>query len=157
MWNWIVRIIRARSSRDDGVLVVSKESYDPVARLCRRLRWRLKYAADLPTALMRLRDQSFEVVLYDQDLPNQNWRMAVTSLSTIAPWSSIVLLSPRGHPELWNEVIRRGGHDILCKPISEEGAESALALAMARAKLRSSQDRRGSGGRRIGKRDIATA
>ena len=122
-----------------------------MVRLCGRLGWQLNYAPDLPTALLNLENQSFEVVIYDQDLPDQDWRQAVTSLATTAPWSSILLLSPLGHPELWNEVIRRGGHDILYKPISEGGAESAIALAMARAKLRSSQD-----SRTVGKGRIAT-
>ena len=85
-------------------------------------------------ASVNLKDRRFEVVIYDQDMPDQDWRSAVTSLAATAPWSSILLLSPPGHPELWNEV-QQGGHGMLNKPISEDGVESAVALAMARAKL----------------------
>lgn len=147
---WIVRATRVGDGRNGEVLVISKEEYESIGRFCRRLRWNLKYAADLPTALMNLRDQKFEVVIYDHELPDQDWRLAVTSLANTTPSSSILLLSPLGHPELWNEVIRRGGHDILCKPISDGGVESAVALAMARAKLTISRDKR-----RIDKRRTA--
>jgi DNA-binding response OmpR family regulator len=141
-FKWIVRATYLRDGRNEQVLVISKEDYESIGRFCRRLRWKLRYAADLPTALVNLQDQSFEVVIYDHDLPGQDWRSAVTTLANTAPSSSILLLSPLGHPELWNEVIRRGGHDMLCKPISDESFESAVALAMARAKLTSSLDRR---------------
>ena len=139
---WILRATRVRDDGNETVLVISKEQYESIGRFCRRLRWRLKYAADLPAALTNLQTQSFEVVIYDHELPDQDWRLAVTSLANLTPRSSILLLSPLGHPELWNEVIRRGGHDILCKPISDDGFESAVALAMARAKLTSNLDKR---------------
>jgi len=139
---WIVRLTRVGDGWNGKVLVISKEDYESIGRFCRRLRWNLRYAANLPTALMNLQDQSFEVVIYDHELPDQDWRLAVTSLANTSPRSSILLLSRLGHPELWNEVIRRGGHDMLCKPISKESFESAVALAMARAKLTSSLDKR---------------
>jgi DNA-binding response OmpR family regulator len=152
---WIVRVIRARHAGSERVLVISTETHELVERFCRRLEWKLTYAFDFQTALAILQDQSFEVIIYDQDLPHQDWRSAVTSLATTAPWSSILLLSPLGYPALWNEVIRRGGHDILYKPISE-AAGSVVALAMTRAKLRSSLDRRRIGKRNMNKRRIAT-
>jgi DNA-binding NarL/FixJ family response regulator len=130
---WIVRATRARKAGNESVLVISREGYDSVGRFCGRLHWELDYASDLRIALLKLQSRRFEVVIYDQDMLDQDWRSAVTSLATSAPLSSILLLSPRGHPELWNEVIRRGGHDILSKPISEDGVESTVALAMARA------------------------
>jgi DNA-binding NtrC family response regulator len=139
---WIVRATRARTADNERVLVISKAGYDSIGRLCMRLRWELDYAADLPIALMNLRNRRFDVVIYDQDVPDQDWRVAVTSLATAAPWSSILLLSPLGYPELWNEVIRRGGHDLLSKPISEDRVESAVALAMARAKSSRSRSNR---------------
>jgi len=139
---WIVRATRARTSDNERVLVISEADHTPIGRLCKRLRWELDYAADLQIALVNLQNRTFDVVIYDQHLPNQDWRLAVTSLAASAPLSSILLLSPRGHPELWNEVIRRGGHDILSKPISEDGVESTVALAMARAKSSRSRSSR---------------
>jgi FixJ family two-component response regulator len=133
---WIVRAAGARTAANQSVLVISKEGYDSIGRLCHRLQWELNYACDLPVALKDLRDRRFDVVIYDQDMPNEDWRLAVTSLAHTAPLSSILLLSPVRQPELWNEVIRRGGHDMLSKPISDESVESAVALAMARTKLR---------------------
>jgi DNA-binding NtrC family response regulator len=132
---WMVRASRARADRHERILVISRDAQEAIGRLCRRLRWEVEYAADLALGLVHLGNQRFDVVIYDQDLPNQDWRMAVSSLAGMAPRSSILLLSPRGNPELWPEVIRRGGHDMLSKPVSENGAESAVAMAIARAKM----------------------
>jgi CheY-like chemotaxis protein len=133
---WIVRAAGARSAGNQSVLVISREGLDSIGRLCRRLQWELNYASNLPAALQELQHRRFDVVIYDQDMPNEDWRLAVTSLAATAPWSSVLLLSPARQPELWNEVIRQGGHDMLNKPISEDVVESAVALAMARTKLR---------------------
>jgi DNA-binding NtrC family response regulator len=133
---WIVRAAGTRNDGKQRVLVISKEAYDAIGRLCRRLRWELNYATALADALMDLRDRRFDVVIYDQDLPDEDWRLAVTSLANTAPWSSVLLLSTGTQPELWNEVIRRGGHDTLSKQISDDDVESAVAMAMARTKLK---------------------
>jgi len=115
--------------------VISKDCYEAMGRLCSRLKLELIYCASFPLAVRKLQATPFDVVIFDQDLPHQNWGAAVGVLAQTSPESSIILLSTRRHPEVWNEVIRNGGHDMLEKPISEEGAESSIALAMARAEV----------------------
>lgn len=124
-----------RNSGNKRVLIVSAETYETFRRLCSRLRLELVYSMSLPRALLSLRDERFDVVIYDRELPQQDWRAAISALAQASPTSSILLLSPAIQPDLWSEVIRKGGHDMIGKPVSEERAESTLALAMARAKL----------------------
>jgi DNA-binding NtrC family response regulator len=141
--NLLRQAVFAPSSRNQRVLVISKDCYDAIGRLCSRLKLELIYCASLPLALSKLQAANFDVVIIDQDLPHQNWGASVGVLAQVSPGSSILLLSTRRHPEIWNEVIRNGGHDMLEKPISEEGAESTIALARARAlvnRIRTSQD-----------------
>jgi CheY-like chemotaxis protein len=133
--NRILRAVRAQTYANQKVLVVSRESYEVIARLCGRLKLELQYAGSLPAALKNLPRGRFDVVIYDQDMPDEDWRGAVTSLAQASPGSSILLLSTLRQPEIWNEVIRKGGHDILSKPVTEDGAESTIALARARAKV----------------------
>jgi DNA-binding NtrC family response regulator len=133
--NLLRQVVFSSSSRNQRVLVISKDCYDVIGRLCCRLKLELIYCASLPLALSKLQAASFDVVIFDQDLPHQNWGASVGVLAQISPGSSILLLSTRRHPEVWNEVIRNGGHDMLEKPISEEGAESTIALARARAQV----------------------
>lgn len=120
---------------DQRVLVVSEDRYDVIGRLCGRMSLELNYAATLPAALQILRNQQFDVVIYDHDMAAQDWRAAVSELAQASPSSSVLLLSSQKQPEIWNEVVRKGGHDMLSKPLSEEGAESTIALARARAKV----------------------
>lgn len=133
--NRILRAVRAQTHANQKVLVVSPDSYEAIGRLCRRLKLELQYAVSVPAALTNLGRGRFDVVIYDQDMPSEDWRQAVTLLAQASPGSSILLLSTLRQPEIWNEVIRKGGHDMLNKPISEDGAESTIALARARAKV----------------------
>jgi DNA-binding NarL/FixJ family response regulator len=131
----ILQAVRAHLTGNQKVLLVAAESYDAIDRLCRRLELDLNYTASLPLALCELQDNRFDVVIYDQDMPCQDWRAAVPALAQASPRSSVLLLSTVRQAEIWNEVIRIGGHDMLTKPISEQVAESTLALARARAKV----------------------
>ena len=134
--NRILHTVRAQASPNQRVLVVSKETYDSLACLCERLNLELNYSTSIPLALRNLRDGRFDVVIYDHETPSHDWRTAVTVLAQASPGSSILLLSILRQPEIWNEVIRKGGHDILSKPISEDSAtECTIALAKVRAKV----------------------
>ena len=131
----IMQALRALTAANRSVLVVSRENYEAIERLCERLKLDLTYAGSFSLALSSLEDGKFDVVIYDQDLPDQDWRGAIATLAQASPGSSILLLSTHRQPEIWNEVIRTGGHDILTKPIAEDGAESTIALARVRAQL----------------------
>lgn len=133
--NRIWQAVRAQRAGSERVLVVSEDRDDALGRLCGRLRLELKYAGNLAVALSNLRENDFAVVIYDHDISGQDWRAAVSTLAHASPGSSILLMSTLRQPEIWNEVVRKGGHDMLSKPISEEGAESTIALARARAKV----------------------
>lgn len=117
------------------LLLVSLQDSPAIQHVCNRLKLDLKCAPDLPAALCELHHFRPDVVLYNQDLPSGDWRMAISTLAEAAPHSSIILLTRLRQPELWNEVIRHGGHDLLSKPIAESDAESTVALAIARARL----------------------
>jgi DNA-binding NarL/FixJ family response regulator len=117
------------------ILLVSVEDHDAIHHLCARLKLDLHYSPSLAAALSELHHARSDVVLYDQDLPSGDWRQAVAALRKASPRSSIILLAHLRQPDLWNEVIRRGGHDLLTKPVAEPDAESTIVLAIARAKL----------------------
>ena len=116
-------------------LLVSIETFDELETLCTRLHLDLNCSNSLRAALESLRDSRFDVIVYDQDLPAQDWRTAISALARTAPTSSILLLSRSVQLDLWNDVVRKGGHDVLIKPLAIQHAESTLALACARAKL----------------------
>ena len=143
----VLQVVRAHATGSHGILVVAEIPDVAIVRLCERLKMELNFATNLPLALDNLHAHRFDVVIYDQDVPQEDWRTALPALAEASPRSSILLLSTLRQPDLWHEVIRRGGHDMLIKPVTEEAAESTVALAVARARLGDPRKRHLSGRR----------
>jgi FixJ family two-component response regulator len=68
------------------------------------------------------------VIIDRQHFPNR-WKRIVRALSRNSPRPCIILLSPRADANLWDELQRVGGSDILRHPITREHLEQALERA----------------------------
>ncbi len=71
------------------------------------------------------------VVLCDRDAPGGVWWQTVQTLAPGPHRPCILLVSRVVDDYLWNEVIRRGGYDVLPKPLREEDVVRAIKLAGA--------------------------
>jgi DNA-binding NtrC family response regulator len=69
------------------------------------------------------------VILYDRDLPGLDWRDALRKLAGAIPACPVILTSPVNDGYLWGEVIRRGGYDVLAKPLQEDQTVRFVNLA----------------------------
>lgn len=69
------------------------------------------------------------IILFDRDLPPGNWREAVASLTRRSPRPYLILLSPNSDGNLWDELQRVGGSDILRTPIDRESTLQAVRRA----------------------------
>ncbi|HXJ96570.1 MAG TPA: response regulator [Terriglobia bacterium] len=69
------------------------------------------------------------VVLCDRELLGMGWRNAVERLAGPPNQACVIVLSETVDTYLWNEVVRSGGHDVLPKPLREEGVVRAVRLA----------------------------
>ncbi len=69
------------------------------------------------------------VILCDRDLPGADWREAVQVLATSSRGACVILLSSVLDDYLRDEVGRKGGHDVLSKPLREDDVVRAVKLA----------------------------
>jgi FixJ family two-component response regulator len=77
------------------------------------------------------------VIVYDADPSPQNpqdWREALRQLLRVHSEARVLFLSRVADEEMWIEVLKTGGHDLLSKPLSE----TELRQAVRRAFLRNS-------------------
>ena len=89
----------------------------------------LKLTDNLEEAVAFLRDQPACIVLFDRDLPGQDWRAAVRKLAD--GHSRVILASFVADDYLWEEVIHCGGYDVIAKPFREDETIHMVQFAWA--------------------------
>ena len=121
--------------RRDVIRILAVMPYDPdrqgLLEIAGR-RWHFDFAATCESALKKLAAQKFAIILCDRDLPDFDWRHAVEVLAGRASGAFVILASPVNDDYLWQEVIQRGGYDVVTKPFQEERVRQVIDLAWAR-------------------------
>ena len=69
------------------------------------------------------------IVLYDRRVPGHEWRQVVRTISRTPSGPGVILLSPTSDRNLWDELERVGGSDVLRSPIEPEQARLAVNRA----------------------------
>jgi DNA-binding NtrC family response regulator len=101
-----------------------------------RGQWDLVMAAGFEDALNGSDKNRAAVILCDRDLPGLDWRAALKKLAALKPALAIILISSVNDEYLWDEVIHRGGYDVLAKPLREDQTLRAVNLAWSYSKER---------------------
>ena len=99
-----------------------------------RGQWDLAFASACPEAVDILKGGPAAVVICDRDLPGLDWRKCLENLAASKPGCPILLMSSIYDEYLWEEVVHRGGYDVLSKPLLEEQAVRAVNLAWSYSK-----------------------
>ena len=92
-------------------------------------RWDVMLAPTFQQAHQLLKKLQVPVVLCDRDLLGQDWGTSVEELAACSHRACILLVSKVADEYLWNEIVRRGGYDILSKPLQEDEVVRAIKLA----------------------------
>ena len=71
------------------------------------------------------------VILFDRDLPGAEWKTAVGSLAASPHRACVVLMSGVVDDYLRQELIRRGGYEVVPKPLRPENISRAIKLALS--------------------------
>jgi len=69
------------------------------------------------------------VILVDRDWPGVDWKEAVGNLSVASQSTCVVLISGVSDDYLRRELTRRGGYEVLTKPLRAENVARILKLA----------------------------
>jgi DNA-binding NtrC family response regulator len=93
---------------------------DRVQAVLRRVGWNLTVTNSLTVGLVHQQKDPHPIILYDRELPQENWREAVSSFTRLTPRPCLVLLSRNTDKNLWDELIRCGGFDLLRTPVEPD-------------------------------------
>jgi FixJ family two-component response regulator len=91
--------------------------------------WNLTLSEAPPHNLPKRRAALAPIVLYDRELPPYNWRDVFCVLTKESPRPYAILLSPNVDQNLWDELQRVGGSDILRAPVTREDLLWAVTRA----------------------------
>jgi DNA-binding NtrC family response regulator len=71
------------------------------------------------------------VILVDRDLPGTEWRIAVKSLAASPHRACVILMSGVADDYLRQELNRRGGYDVLPKPLRADNVARLVKMALS--------------------------
>ena len=69
------------------------------------------------------------IIIYDREVDSHTWREAVGLLTRHSPRPYVILLSAYADPNLWDELQRAGGCDIVRTPVSRDHLIQAVTRA----------------------------
>ncbi len=91
------------------------------------LGWRFVFTDSAATGMEQQQHERYPVILFDRDSAGEDWRDAIRALSAGAPRPSVILMSCHTDRNLWEELVRLGGYDIVRSPIRAESVAQTLA------------------------------
>ena len=132
--NWLTNIVQGIRADDNVIRVLAVMAKDSdrqvLSQIGEKAKWHIEFASNYESAVELAGRRKFAVILCDRDLSSAfNWREAVQKLAGIAPGSCVMLTSPVNDDVLWQEVIDRGGYDVLTKPFHEERVVRSVRFA----------------------------
>jgi len=119
-----------------SVLAITTDDRDrrSLSEFSLRGQWDLTFASSCQQAVDIVTTGRAAVILCDRDLPGPDWRECLGNLTAARPECPIVLMSSIHDEYLWDEVVHRGGYDVLGKPLQEEQSVRAVNLAWSYSK-----------------------
>lgn len=99
-----------------------------IEALSREAGWALTIS-DMPSASFGDNPDTPPIVLYDRELSLYDWRETIRALTRSSPRRYVILLSSTCDTNLWDELERLGGSDILRTPTDRESVLRAVRRA----------------------------
>jgi DNA-binding NtrC family response regulator len=124
-------IRRAVAEDAPRALAVMREgaAWESLRAVFEDLGWTLVFAGTPAAAIARHSEDPFPVILYDRDLTGCEWRLVVPLFAKLSPPPSVILLSAKADRNLWDEVVRCGGCDVLRVPVDRDAVARAVRAA----------------------------
>jgi len=91
--------------------------------------WALTLAETPPSLTSGRQPDVPPIIIYDRELSPLHWREIVGFLAKTSPRPCLILLSPNSDANLWDELQRLGGSDILRTPVSRDNLVWAVKRA----------------------------
>lgn len=141
---------RSLGSNNTSILLVitgDVEFLSIIARASLCCDCKVRHALSFDDAVAILSNETILICIYDSDLPEVPWQLALPRLSAIAGHACVLLASRVADEYLWQEVIRCGGYDIVIKSAGEERIARTLRFAWFWSKRPGSRNARAANAR----------
>ena len=113
------------------VLLASRQQDDrrDLEVILRGSPWKLIAAGGRAEAEGILQQLDVPIVLCDRDLSGEPWQNTVRALVASRSGACVILVSNVTDQYLWDEVVKRGGFDVLTRPFESQAVLSMLNFA----------------------------
>jgi DNA-binding NtrC family response regulator len=91
----------------------------------------VRFAESCEEAYSVAKQLNAPVILLDRDWPETAWRTAVERFAASPHRACVILVSGVTDAYLWQELTRRGGYDVLPKPLQADRVERTVRLALS--------------------------
>jgi len=109
-------------SEQDRHVLTSVSSLEPLE---------MHFVASCEEACAVAKTLTAPVILLDRDWPGTQWKVSVQSLAALPHRACVVLMSGVSDDYLLQELNRRGGYDVLLKPLRVDNAARVVKLALS--------------------------
>jgi DNA-binding NtrC family response regulator len=82
--------------------------------------WTLAVAGNSESAIAKQEKDHFPIILYERELAEREWRQTLSIFSRLSPRPCVILLSRNSDKNLWDELVRCGGFDLLRTPVDRD-------------------------------------
>ena len=117
-----VPVVALGVSEEDTKILRSLAAHEP---------WDFNFAGSCENARSISNQLTSPVILLDRDWPGKEWRTAGRILASAAHRPCVILVSSVADSNLWQELMRNGGYDVLGKPLRPANARRAIKLALS--------------------------
>ncbi len=91
--------------------------------------------ANAEEALIKIREESFDLALVDIKMPGMDGLELLTELRSADPWMTVIMMTGHGTIETAVEAIKAGAYDFLTKPFDKELLVQAVNKGLERNRL----------------------
>jgi DNA-binding response OmpR family regulator len=93
------------------------------------LGWHAEWASSMNLGLEICGAGLVQIVVYDRNLPNVDWRYAIDRLSAISSRPRVLVAASHVDEDLWRTVLRRRGYDVVARSADSEQLRRELRFA----------------------------
>jgi hypothetical protein len=104
---------------------------EALKRLAKHHRWEMLFANNRAEAAQVVRRHAIPIVLFERRLLRPDWEDSLRLPLLPPKYSCVILISPTADDNFWEEVIRRGGYDVLTTPLQDSDVVETVQFAYA--------------------------
>lgn len=101
-------------------VVSSPQDRAAVSDCAQAIGWKLKLLETVDQALSVATSEPVALIIVDRDLSENDWRTSVQNLANTVSTPCVLLASSVVDPYLFQELVKRGGFDVVPKPIQSK-------------------------------------